>query len=493
MQLLLLSLAQATSLRALVEVGDEGLLLRDAVIVEDSPRVVPQGQQLATLEIRDAESGILAEVAFSDPRHRAVIGVGDAVVLERAFALVWAPWPDEARTVTLGGSERVPRVAPPSSAIAVQESGPDDERLDLVYLGDGYTEDELDTFAADVDRISGYLLSIEPYGAYTGLFNIWRIAEASNDSGVSHYDDGQDAYRDTAYGCFYGCSGIDRLLCCDDELVLDAVLENVPGADGVMVLVNDPTYGGAGGFEYATSYTADPTGSLVAAHEIGHSLVGLWDEYGYGVSWRGPDGPNCGLDVDDLPWDHWLDRSAVDAFSPCSYVDYYRPTSRACMMNTLQDDYCPVCREAAVLAIYGRLPGMLVQVEPPEGAVELVGESVTFSTSVLGPDDGASYTWTLSGEVVGEDATLTLEGCGGDETLVLEVRDPTPWVRADPDDMLVDGASWELACTGDGRIQDRVPLLDPEPNCGCASSPGTTWIGLFAALLVVVPLRRRLQ
>ena len=97
------------------------------------------------------------------------------------------------------------------------------------------------------------------------------------------------------------------------------------------------------------------------------------------------------------------------------------------------------------------------------------------------------------GEVVGEDATLTLEGCGGDETLVLEVRDPTPWVRADPDDMLVDGASWELACTGDGRIQDRVPLLDPEPNCGCASSPGTTWIGLFAALLVVVPLRRRLQ
>lgn len=491
MLLLALGSADATSIRALVEVRDEGVVLHDAVIVEQDPRALPAFEGLSSLEVCDSAGAIVAEVRVPEPRHRSVVGVEDAVMLPSSFALVWAPWPEEARTVRLGDVSRTPRVAPPTEAVAVQESGPDTERLDIVYLGDGYTEDELEVFAEDVERVSAYLLSIDPYGAYTGLFNVWRIDEASNESGASHFDRGQSDRRDTAYGCFYGCGGIDRLLCCDDDLVLDAVLESVPGADGILVLVNDETYGGAGGFEYATSYTGNPTGSLVAAHEIGHSLVGLWDEYDYGSKWQGQDGPNCSLKSGaDLPWAHWLDEDDVDAFTPCSFRDYARPTDRSCMMNTLQDDYCPVCREEAVLAIYGRLPELIVSTEPPAGPVDVL-EPTTFSFEALGPDDALSVRWSIDGAEISDDAELVLESCPDRSTLTLEVRDDTDWVRVDPDGRMNGTATWQLVeCAEDEGDVDPPPDI---PDCGCASSPRSGWIGVAAVLLVVVPLRRRLQ
>lgn len=485
--LFLLSTTQAASIRALVEVDDTGVRLHRAVIVAEEAAPAAPGE----LAIRDGEGRLLASVAVEDARHRSVVGVGEAVVLERAFALVEAPWPEGASFVELGGLELAPTLAPPS-AVAVSESGPDDERLDIVYLGDGYTADQLDTYAEDVDRISAYLMSIEPYGAYSGLFNIWRIDEASNESGASHYDRGQNDARDTAYGCFYGCGGIDRLLCCDDQKVLGAVMDQVPGADGVLVLVNDPTYGGAGGFEYATSYTANPTGSLVAAHEIGHSLVGLWDEYSYGQRWQGSEGPNCALDGDDPPWSAWVGDQDVDAYTPCSYLDHHRPTQWDCMMNTLQDDYCAVCREQAVLAIYEHLPRIVLSKSPAETEVR-VSEATTFSVEALGPDGGGlSYLWTLDGEVVGTDASLVVESCASG-ALTLEVWDGTPWVRSDPEGKLRDTVTWQLDCSGAASDTGDPRRPSPAPDCGGCDTGSSPWIGLFAALIVVVPRRRCLQ
>ncbi|MCP4810458.1 MAG: hypothetical protein GY913_20205 [Proteobacteria bacterium] len=474
MLFLLSSVVSATSVRALVSIDDEGAHLVDAVVVEQDPRAPRGGPGLGEFLFVDSANGPVRFTEVPDPRHRSVVGEHDAVVLERAHALVWLEWPDDARELRLGEDTLVPRSPPPAEA--VQESGPTDERLDMVFLGDGYTADELDTFAEDVDRITEHMLSIEPYGAYPEVFNVWRVDQASEDSGVSHYEGSSQVERDTAYGCFYGCGGISRLICCDDDLVLNEVLDEVPGADGVMVLINDPMYGGAGGFEYATSYTEDPTGSQVAVHELGHSLVGLWDEYSYGQAWnQGPEAPNCTRE-DEPPWTQWLGEDGVDAFVPCSYTNYERPTEGDCMMNTLRDDYCPVCREQAVLAIYGALPGLVVDSWGGEGS---------FGVELIHPD--LDVTWTLGDEVVGSGTEITLDPCV-ETTLIAAVSDPTEWVRADPDGLLSEEVTWSVECSAVKPAPDPDPT---KPDCGCASTRTVPLLWGLAALAALV--RRRLH
>ena len=100
--------------------------------------------------------------------------------------------------------------------------------------------------------------------------------------------------------------GIDRLIRCNDGDVVTEVNALIPEADGIMVLVNDPVYGGSGGFTYATSYTEGETGEMVASHELGHSLIGLWDEYDYGYDAGYNGGPNCSAEGDGSSWAHWL-------------------------------------------------------------------------------------------------------------------------------------------------------------------------------------------
>lgn len=510
--LLLSSFAFAESLRLTLDVHDGTISVVEAQRVPGSAQAPPAGDG-PSLTVHDAVGRTISEVTLPTTAHRSVIfpdGGGASATLTRGQIVVEIPWPESAHHAVLGGRTLTPTPpAPPAPgvAVAVQSAGPSEERLDLVFLGDGYAESELDTFAADVDRIVAYVLQVEPYGAYTGLFNIWRVDQASNESGASHYELSPAEVRDTAYGCYYGCGGIDRLICCDDSAVLSEVRAAVPGYDGVMVLVNDPTYGGSGGFAYATSYTADPYGSQVAAHELGHSLVGLWDEYSYGTTGSGQGAPNCAKDGEAPQWTAWLGESGVDAFTPCSYTNLYRPTNNGCMMNTLQDGYCPVCREQAVLAIYGQIPGVILTESPAEGTLTLApGVDHSLSLSTLGPDDGSlSVTWDIDGEVVGEGADFTLKGCVEGAVLRARAYDPTAWVREDAAGVTSDERLWSLdsaGCPPPGEDSGEDSPSDDDDDsgeagedgdksgrCGCAgvSAPA----GLSAAILAILVARRR--
>ena len=474
---LIAAMAHAGSARVLVIDGSEGP--RVTRVVATSPLDV--AAQPGPLKVVDADGSVLATAALPDARHRSVVTPegGQVTRVDRAAVLVDVPWPDHAFAIELADSrvtERPEPTAPPTSApiaIALQQTGSPDERLDMVFLGDGYTEAQQADFADDVDWIVDYLLSIEPYGAYTGLFNIWRVDLISNETGVDHPELGTEA--DSALGCSYDCQGIQRLICCDDEAVMEAVAATVPSAEGVMVLINDDDYGGAGGFAYATAYVGRDSGMRVAAHELGHSLIGLWDEYGYGVP--GPtdqEGPNCSLDPEG-GWPDWVGSEAVDSYQECSYIDHYRPTENQCMMRTLADDYCPVCRELAVKAIYERLPELIVATDPPPGTTRFASDTgLTFSAEVLGPDSGLEVRWTVDGQLISTELSWDATGTGLVGEVMLEVSDPTPWVRSDPDERLRDAAGpWTLA---------------PEPQepetpraCGCDMASGATgpwWVAL---------------
>ena len=261
---------------------------------------------------------------------------------------------------------------PEPSLITVRDSGDPEERQDMVFLSEGYLEADVDQFLADVDASVAYLASIEPYDRYLPLINVHAVFLPSAEAGADHLETAPQTYVDTALGCHFGAYGIDRLLDCDPGAVA-ALAAEAPGDDVRIVLVNDPAYGGSGGVDFAVASTHEEMPRIVA-HEMGHSDGELGDEYDYGLGSGGAEWeyPNCHWEATGTPWQPWIDEGSpgVDAFQPCGYTDYYRPTVDGCMMNTLQDRFCVVCREQLSRTILRHVPSMLVGMTPADGVVE---------------------------------------------------------------------------------------------------------------------------
>ncbi len=201
-----------------------------------------------------------------------------------------------------------------ANLVPLQVTGPPEERLNLIILGDGYTADEMDKFHADVDRNQNVQWSVEPFRSYRNYFNVYMLEIASGVSGIRcdpdnpkggdpnrvtplrlHYADG--CYNELARGITYGpapeqgqCPGIlGDPRCSGNEqrtMYLKQYVEPVLGipynAQNIQTLAiaNTFTYGGIGGV-HATTSGGSPQGPLISLHELGHSLGNLQDEYPY--------------------------------------------------------------------------------------------------------------------------------------------------------------------------------------------------------------------
>ncbi|MEK8171294.1 M64 family metallopeptidase [Streptomyces sp. M19] len=65
------------------------------------------------------------------------------------------------------------------------ENGPVADKLDVVFVGDGYTADQQEDFHAAVRSKWEQMSAVEPYASYKSLFNVWAVDAVSADSGVS--------------------------------------------------------------------------------------------------------------------------------------------------------------------------------------------------------------------------------------------------------------------------------------------------------------------
>jgi uncharacterized protein (TIGR03382 family) len=485
---LLTQLTWANSVTVTVAVSDDGVEILDAYESTVRPIVTPGFD----VEVIGDHGDILSVGGMRDPRLRSVIhpvgeGLnGDTTMLDRGVTRLQLPWAEGAQFLQTPLGQLVPGQLPPPGdipALQVHGTGNPEERLDLLVLADGYTEAELGLFAEDVDTLMTHLFAIEPWASYSELVNVWRIDRPSSQSGASR----DPAETFSPYGCYYGCNGLDRLICCDDENILAEADASLPASDGILVLVNDPEYGGSGGFNYAVSTARHADALQVATHELGHTLVGLWDEYSYGVPGDiSVDGQaaNCAADGAAVGWDEWMDVEGIDALPVCSFTNYYRPTEHSCMMNILQDRYCPVCRQESIYSIYARVPEIVSEVTPATGGTVFIGKNddpFVFEFEEVGPISGLQYDWYVDQELVAEDTKrldLACSGINGD--LYLHVYDPTPWVRTDPY-----GLTWKII--GPWKLNTGSPC---EGGCGCASpNPGMLpWLMLPLAGLLV---RRR--
>ena len=366
----------------------------------------------------------------------------------------------------------------------IRSSGPDENRVNVAILGDGYTRGELGKYANDVERLLAGFFRDQPFADYAAYFNVRRVNVVSNESGADHPARG--VYRDTALGAHYDCRDIPRLICIDYGAV-DDVLDRslaVIARDIVLVLVNDDEYGGSGGV-FPVASTNELSAELML-HELGHSFGLLADEYSGG-------GPACDNTVEppevnvtrestaaSIKWSYWIEpgtrvpatdatRGVVSAYEGAKYCDFglYRPTF-ASKMRELSEPFEQVNTEQLIRRIYN-LVSPIDAVSPTTAELRSDRcESLEFSVKIPGELHSLPGTletsWRIDGEVVTTGNSLAVFSCQlpvGSHRIDVEVRDVAPAVRRDLDDALVERFRWDLETTvsSGNRPPERVGAL----------------------------------
>jgi hypothetical protein len=297
----------------------------------------------------------------------------------------------------------VAMAAPPTVAAVskIIDNGPDGTKLNVAVFGDGYAAADQAKFNLDVDElmICG-VFSHDFFSTNRSAFNVYRVNLISAQSGVSQrvYDEHNTPFdpsddtvvststRDTALKFIWSGSWAHCWLersADTDTLLNDAIGKYVPTYNYVLVILNQDSHGGCGG----NNQQVVPRGITwdVLAHEYGHGIGGLFDEYfNPGTMYDGAPilGPNIStvLDRNQVSW-HDLIRSTTQVVThPGPGIDsnqtvgefegggtvergIYRPVDN-CRMRSNSPPYCPVCERV----LHGIISPYLMRPLPPVGA-----------------------------------------------------------------------------------------------------------------------------
>lgn len=301
---------------------------------------------------------------------------------------VWTPFPKtplelvvSARNPRNGSQETLLRmqIDPASATIrqglqhnwpatCIQRSGDPSEKVDLVFIAEGYTADEMELFRADCRRFAESLFAMPPYDRHRDDFNIWAVECASPESGTD-FPHRNEWKQTVAHSHFYTFE-TDRYLTAPDQTLLASLASGVP-CDALYVIVNTDEYGGGGIYNYyGLSMARGPYASEVFVHEFGHSFANLGDEYydnsvayeGYLDTAAEPHEPNLttlrdfsrkwqdmlpeGIPVPTPPDGPYRDSLGVFEGGGYTARGVYRPAVDCRMKTNGAPGFCPVCRRA---------------------------------------------------------------------------------------------------------------------------------------------------
>jgi IgA Peptidase M64/Peptidase M64 N-terminus len=168
-------------------------------------------------------------------------------------------------------------IAPAGKVWTVFESGPSTDKVDLLIVGEGYTEAQLPKFHADVKRLTDKLFATEPFASRKSDFNVRAIDLPASVTGVNRPHVGQ--FRRTTVSAEYDIFGSERYLLTFDNRRLRDVLSEAP-YEFIEILANEKQYGGGGIYNFEATAAVDTAYSdYVFVHEFGHHFAGLADEY----------------------------------------------------------------------------------------------------------------------------------------------------------------------------------------------------------------------
>lgn len=352
----------------------------------------------------------------------------------------------------------------------VYTSGAPEDSIDFVILSDGYIDSGKHEFELDAQAVADRLLTTPPFDAYADMINVRAVWTPSNQRGAGYDCTGVLArdrfclndFKDTVFGTVFVISAIADQFGFDlgdtsDRVAMPlelARLYDVAAAaqyDEVLLISNTNRRSGFAGI-YASVVTAFDTRvdfPDVAVHEFGHSFALLGDEYqvsGDPCLYNAPRVPlpvNIAEEVtyEQLKWASWVDGETplptpedqsrfhpVGAYEGAYNCDFlYRP-ARDCKMLSSSDEFCPVCTEQVSRRFYNFVDPVA---HGRDGGATVRGNDDGTLTFAVVPKGPASAVWTLDGEVIGEELSLTLTpGEAGDEsTLEVTVEETTGLIR----------------------------------------------------------------
>jgi hypothetical protein len=229
------------------------------------------GEWITTDEARKAHRTFHESLRFPAPESTVEITVlkRDA---QNAFREIW-------KTTIDPNDKQIDTSAPTfyPHVIEIARNGHPALKLDLLFLGEGYTSAEQDKCEKDIRRLTEGVFSYSPFKERRADFNVWAICAASPDSGVSHPASG--VHKHTLYGTQFDVFGEDRYALSFDNRAIRTMASFAP-YDAVGIVMNSKDYGNGGIFGlYATVSIDYPTGVQVFVHEFGHHIADLGDEY----------------------------------------------------------------------------------------------------------------------------------------------------------------------------------------------------------------------
>jgi hypothetical protein len=349
----------------------------------------------------------------------------------------------------------------------IVNNGDPANRVDVVILGDGYTAAEMPKYRSDIDQFVQLTFEQEPLREYRRFFNVHRIDVASAESGADHPETGTS--RNTAFDSAYNCAGIQRLICANTGKVANVAHASLALAqiDLIILIVNDPVYGGSGGsIAIASTHTAAVE---LVLHESGHTFGLLADEYTSQPppcsNTTEPSQANVTRETSRgaVKWNAWIDASTplptfstqpglVGIYEGARYcpTGLYRPTFNS-KMRSLGLPFEQVNGEQLVRRVYNTV-SPVDSFAPAAPTIQLTtGQAQNFSVTTPAPlTHSLSVSWTIDGQPAGTSTSLTFaagQNLVGSHTIEATVRDETTFVRSDPEQLLTERVTWQVNVT----------------------------------------------
>ena len=264
----------------------------------------------------------------------------------------------------------------------IQKIRSDTENMVVVVCGEGYTKSQQGKFINDVKRLWQDAMKYEPYRSYADRFNVYALCTASestfDNGGSTFFDVIVDKYNSPVISnnlhgsqwknhIFERCIGPEFI-----EKIHDAHIKKkcdpntIPSgseyepyyyvhdyiAQFAMVVNTTNDFGGAyNNREYGFHYFISPSDSYRAsktfAHEFGHGLLGLGDEYSGGYLLDDKELKSLNLSsVEDPEKIKWRQLLGFRNTYTCrnAYGSKMLVSSYECIMRDTNYQFCEVCR-----------------------------------------------------------------------------------------------------------------------------------------------------
>lgn len=294
------------------------------------------------------------------------------VSTEQSIQLTLGPWYSNDRKYS----------NPTIPVYTIQKTRSDTENMVVVVCGEGYTKSQQGKFINDVKRLWQDAMKYEPYRSYADRFNVYALCTASESSfdngGSTFFDVIVDKYNSPVISnnlhgsqwknhIFERCIGPEFI-----EKIHDAHIKKkcdpntIPSgseyepyyyvhdyiAQFAMVVNTTNDFGGAyNNREYGFHYFISPSDSYRAsktfAHEFGHGLLGLGDEYSGGYLLDDKELKSLNLSsVEDPEKIKWRQLLGFRNTYTCrnAYGSKMLVSSYECIMRDTNYQFCEVCR-----------------------------------------------------------------------------------------------------------------------------------------------------